>query len=145
MKKIFISICILILMQTMQAQYSSEKVLSKGLIGNWIGSIKNDETENTLELTILKATFKTSGKWPISGYCTVNGKNKTYFSGTTQLIDGYVDLILKEKGNKATDGIFMISIAVEGLEPGSESKKLEGIWKQSKTKKTKEVLLEKME
>ena len=142
MKKILLFIIVVLFVHYSNAQ-DNKGNFEKKLIGTWNGVIKDDASEKTLKLIITKITFINTGKTMVYGYSTVNEKNKTAFIGTVKLVDGFVDLLLTEKGNKTTNGIFEINTHITDLDNDSGLKELNGSWTQNKTKKVKTVIVNK--
>ncbi len=140
MKSIALFIIVLIFANNINAQ--STAYYNKALKGKWEGAIEGTTTR-ILELYITTVNCKLAGNGKINGYSKVEGTNKTYFSGTIELVDGYFEIELKEIGNKSTNGVFLLSINISDLDEKYYNRKLEGNWTSNKTKKLKTVNLTK--
>jgi hypothetical protein len=142
-KKIIFTCLILIAVINVNAQENTKQFFQNWLIGTWTGDLKGTTTK-ALKIVIVTAKFRENSTSTLTGYSTVNGKNKTAFTGTFNIEDGYVDITLNENGNKKTDGIFKLSSQGPpgGMQTG-ESKVIIGTWKSFDTKIEKTVLIAK--
>ncbi len=116
---------------------------NQAINGKWEGTIEGENSERILEIEFIKTKVKLSGKGTIAGFSKVEGTNKTSFTGTIQLVDGYFELVLKEIGKKTTNGVFEIRIHISDLELTPAERTCTGSWTSNKTKKVKKVTVTK--
>ena len=81
MKKIIICSFIILITLNLNAQSDSKKFFQNWLIGTWTGQIKATSTR-ALKIVIMAAKYRETGISTITGFSTVNGKNKTNFQIT---------------------------------------------------------------
>ncbi len=138
MKRIFLILITTLFIQHSNAQSNN---FNKAVLGSWLGELISESVKPVLELNFIKANIYQNGKGTVSGFSYVNGKNKTSFTGTVKLVDGYLEFTLKEAGSKTTNGIFELAVHITELISTQQEIHLNGNWTSNKTKKVKQVSL----